>query len=246
MYLFENRGFLLALWKRTDFLRKSLRYGISSSKYELGQHTPKPGRVPVRTDITILKDGPESYEANFIGLIFKCAHCEEEHYFAFRIDGQSIYKVGQFPSFSREHTQDLKKYKNLISKYYTELTSAVNLYSQNVGIAAFVYLRRILEHLVNTKYFVLPDASGDAKFIEKLKAVENVEVVIPSELAEIKEQIYSVLSKGIHEYSEQECLDLFDTVLFVITAILDQELYKKEQAEKAANAKKMIAKKLKK
>ena len=192
------------------------------------------------------KDGPECYATSFLGVLFKCASCEEEHYFSIRVDGQSITKIGQYPSFSRKETESLKKYKNLISKYYTELTTSVNLYSQGLGIGSFVYLRRILEHLVETKYYALPEHEETARFIDKLKAVQEVEAIIPPELEEIKEQVYSVLSKGIHEYTEDECYGLYNVVFYVVTAILDRELYKKEQAEKVAEAKKAIIGKLKK
>lgn len=213
---------------------------------EVLKQTSTPRFVPVNPISEAQKSGADRYPVKFLGLMCNCAHCAEEHYFAIRIDGQSICKIGQYPSFSRKETHSLKKYKNLISKYYTELTKSVNLYSQGLGIGSFVYLRRILEHLVETKYYALPEHEETARFIDKLKAVQKVEAIIPPELDEIKEQIYSVLSKGIHEYSEEECYALYDVVLYVVTAILDQELYKKEQAEKVAAAKKAIIGKLKK
>jgi len=107
-------------------------------------------------------------------------------------------------------------------------------------------LRRILEHLVDTKYFALPGANEQARFVEKLEAVEKVEPIIPKELIAVKAKIYFVLSKGVHEYTEDECLSLFEAVLYVISSILDQELYKKEQATKAAEVKQIIDRKLQK
>lgn len=235
-----------ACQKERTFYQNSFDDTLQPLKRELLKHTPKPGKVIIDPKAVKEPDSADKYDSNFLPFVVYCAHCQEEHFYAIRIDGCSICKVGQYPSFSREQTASLEKYKNLIKKYYVELTTAINVYSQGKGIAAFVYLRRILEHLIDTKYFNLPDANEQADFIEKLKTVEKTEVVIPAELAAIKKQIYSVLSKGIHEYEEDECLDLFDAVFHVVTVILDQELYKKERTEKAIEAKKAIAKKLKK
>lgn len=239
-------GVCMRCGKERTFLSTNMASCVSPLRKELSVHCPKPKGILLDASMAPPKDGPECYATSFFGVLFKCVSCEEEHYFAIKMDGQSITKIGQYPSFSRRETESLKKYKNLISKYYTELTTSVNLYSQGLGIGSFVYLRRILEHLVETKYYALPEHEETARFIDKLKAVQEVEAIIPPELEEIKEQVYSVLSKGIHEYSEDECYDLYNVVFYVVTAILDRELHKKEQAEKVAAAKKAIIGKLKK
>lgn len=232
--------------KERTFITANMTSFSHCLKEEIMKQTSTPKIVFVKNSSESQKGAAENYPVKFLGLSCNCAHCAEEHYFTIRIDGQSICKIGQYPSFSRKETLSLKKYKNLISKYYTELTKSVNLYSQGLGIGSFVYLRRILEHLVETKYYALPEHEETARFIDKLKAVQEVETIIPPELEEIKEQIYSVLSKGIHEYTEEECYALYDVVLYVVTAILDQELYKKEKASKIAEVKKIIIDKLKK
>lgn len=115
-------------------------------------------------------------------------------------------------------------------------------HSQGMGVAAFVYLRRILEYLVESKY------NGDAswKFIEKLKEVEKTEEIIPEELSAVKEEIYSVLSKDIHEYEEDECMELYLAVKYVIERMLDLELERKCRLSRANEAMKAIKSKLQK
>ena len=170
----------------------------------------------------------------------RCAKCGEAHYYSLLFKGNTVIKIGQYPSFSKSEVQSLRKYKNLISKYYPELTRSVNAYSQGMGVAAFVYLRRILEYLVESKY------NGDTswKFIEKLKEVEKTEEIIPEELSAVKEEIYSVLSKGIHEYEEDECMELYLAVKYVIERMLDIELERKSRLSKANEAMKAIKSKL--
>ena len=188
-----------------------------------------------------LKDIDDSFV-----LAFNCQHdCSERHYCILHLKNLTIEKIGQYPSFTKESiSEKLRKYKNLIPKYYPELTKAVSAYSQNMSVAGFVYLRRILEHLVDKKYSTYGELAG-IKFIDKLNEVEKYEKIIPDELKELKAQIYSVLSKGVHEYSEEECSQLFPAVQFVIESILDEQLAADERKRKAAEAKKIIADKLK-
>lgn len=176
-----------------------------------------------------------------LGFEMKCAKCGEIHYFSILLTESFVVKIGQFPSYAHNETRSVKKYKNLISKYYPELTRSINAYSQGMGVAAFVYLRRILEYLVEKKF------TGDKslKFSEKLHEVEKKEQIIPDELESIKNQIYSVLSKGVHEYEEDECAELYLAVRFVIERILDIELEKKNNQSKAKLAIAAINSKLK-
>ncbi len=175
-----------------------------------------------------------------LGLNLKCAKCGEVHYFSLIFTETFAVKIGQYPSYAHNETRNIKKYKNLISKYYPELTRSINAYSQGMGVAAFVYLRRILEYLVDKKF------TGDKslKFADKLNAVEKSERIIPEELEPIKNQIYVILSKGVHEYEEDECMTLYMAVRFVIERILDIELDKKNNQSKAKIAMSAIKGKL--
>ena len=144
-------------------------------------------------------------------------------------------KIGQSPSFVKNEIYDsLLKYKNIIPKFYPELTKAESCYSHGLGIPAFVYLRRILEHLVNEKYYKF--LCKNITFVEKIKKLEKYDKIIPDDLEAIKGQIYSVLSKGVHEYEELECVKLYPSVKYVIECVLDNELLKKERKEKSKNA----------
>lgn len=180
-------------------------------------------------------------------LEFTCQHdCGEAHYITLRIENSQIQKIGQYPTFTKEEVNSkLIQYKSLISEYYPELTKAVSAYSQNMGVASFVYLRRILEHMIEEKYKQFVGTADGIKFIDKLHEVEKHEKVIPDDFEEVKNQIYSVLSKGVHEYEESECLTLFPAVRYIIESILDEELLKREKAKKAQEAKKIIQDKLK-
>lgn len=165
-----------------------------------------------------------------------CQHgCGEKHAISLKVTNSNIEKIGQYPTFVKnEISGTLLKYKNIIPKYYPELTKAESCFSYGLGIPSFVYLRRVLEHLINEKYY--GTSSENIKFIDKIKKLEETEEVIPKDLECVKENIYSVLSKGVHEYEEQECVELYPSVKYVIECILDNEIIKKERKEKSKKA----------
>lgn len=169
---------------------------------------------------------------SFDGLLFSCAKCREEAFYTIMCKDSRIMKVGQYPSFTELKEKRFLRYKNLkiINKHFPELKQSMKCVSQKMGIGAFAYLRRIYESLIVAKYNELPDGIKDPQhsFMDKLKAVESVEEVIPKDLEKIKNRLYSVLSKGLHEYEEEECIELYSALLFAIESVLEVELLKKE------------------
>lgn len=188
---------------------------------------------------------PPERPLNYV-LSFSCAKCNLEYFYIIHTDRETIKKIGQNPSFGELQGNEINKYKSLLPKYFIEFKSALNCYSQGKGIAAFVYLRRILEDLVEKAFDSLQiKKTGDEKFLDKLKSVQREQEIIPPDLEEIKNAIYQILSKGVHEYEEQECLELFEYVKFVIIEILDKQLIQKERNEKIKNVKGKLLKKSK-
>lgn len=180
-----------------------------------------------------------------IDIKLRCAKCGETHYYTLIFNGNSITKIGQYPSFTGKEKHELEKYKNIISKYYIELIRSVNAYSQHMGIAAFVYLRRIYEHIVETEYAKLSetDINNKASFDEKMKIVDKQINIIPTELDAHKSKIYSVLSKGIHEYEEEECYEMYPMMKAIIIIILDKYLSEKEKKKKLNDLGKFLSRK---
>lgn len=205
--------------------------GIKSIQKEISVNSTSP-----------MQATPKIYKSmeHFIDLKFVCSYCKNEHYIPIKVTISDAMKYGQYPSFSCERMHEIAKYKNIIDQYYTELTRSINLYSQKCGIAAFVHLRRIFEHLIDSKYREYEGTPEGIRFKEKLKAVEKKEQVIPVELETEKNMIYNILSKGIHEYEEDECYRLYPALEYIITSILDIELEKRQRKKKMDEIKKMI------
>ena len=71
---------------------------------------------------------------------------------------------------------------------------------------------------------------------EKIKSLNGY---LPSFIVE-SNSIYGVLSKGIHELTEEECLDYFDCMRQSIELILDERLEQLEKKKKIDEVKKTL------
>ena len=152
-----------------------------------------------------------------------------------------IQKVGQHPSFADVHVASLKRYAGVLSPgQLGELSRAMGLASHDVGIGAYVYLRRVFEALVEEAHqLARADAGWDEALYGRSRMVEKIELLkhhLPPFLVD-NPRIYGLLSKGIHELTEEECLTHFETLRVSTELILDEKLQAKERSAKVAAAK---------
>ena len=128
----------------------------------------------------------------------------------------------------------------LISKYFSdidrnEFNKALGLFAHGEGIAPLVFLRRIIERLVNRAFEDNKESKSwknddlPNRMHEKIDFLKDV---LPKSLYEFR-SIYSILSKGIHELSEDECKrafpDLVAAIKFIVTDIANAEELKKQK-----------------
>lgn len=169
----------------------------------------------------------------------------------FRLDEvEGVTKVGQYPSMADADGVKLKKYRSVLDKeLHSGFSKAVGLVSHGVGAGALVYLRRIFESLIEDAH---TEAEKDPVWLELHEAeyangrvadrVRCLKNYLPSYLVD-HHTMYGVLSSGVHNMSEQECLELFPALKIGIELILDQKIQKKEEAEKLAELKKVLSEK---
>ena len=154
-------------------------------------------------------------------------------------DVKFISKVGQYPSVADFHIGKVHKYDKVLPKErMREFTKAIGLAANGVGIGSFVYLRRIFEHLV---FEALEVAKKDKPEFDETVFIssrmnERIQMLsgyLPDFLVE-NHTIYGILSKGIHELSEDVCNKHFSILRESIEMILDEKLeaYQKEQKKK--------------
>lgn len=159
-----------------------------------------------------------------------------------------LKKIGQLPSKLDLLQGDLSRYKNVASDDdLRELNSASICDTHGFHVAAFVYLRRVFERRIEIAHEA---AKKDASWIEgdyeakNLRMDERIAALkghLPLFLVENR-KLYGILSKGVHELTEEECGEGFPAVYAAIGLILDQEISEREQKEKEAAARRSLEK----
>jgi hypothetical protein len=151
-----------------------------------------------------------------------------------------VQKIGMLPSLADlQKDLDSRSVKALGKKGAAEFKRAVGLAAHGIGIGAFVYLRRIFEDLVDevaqpalTNGEINPDEYAKSRMDEKVAFLKNY---LPPFMFEHK-QWYGVVSKGLHELTEQECIDYFPIVREGIEIMVAQKADRLEREEKEKNA----------
>ena len=124
-----------------------------------------------------------------------------------------------------------------------DLKKAIGLMAHGAGAGSLVYLRRIFENIIWNTYkdHKITIGISDVEFLKKRmdEKVDFLKDQLPSQLVEMK-AIYGILSKGVHELSEAECLAYFPALKLSITLILDQRIEEDVKRKKDADIKKAI------
>ncbi len=183
-------------------------------------------------------------------IVFTCTRDRrnEDHqlYFLFRVKDRSIEKIGQYPSLAELSLYDVRKYSKALDKpYFKELTRAIGLAAHGIGVGSFVYLRRIFESLIEAahKEALAAPAWKEPDYL-KARMSEKIELLkdsLPPFLVENR-AMYGILSKGVHELTEDECLNAFPIIKLGIEIILDARLRQIEEQRKIEDARKAIQK----
>jgi len=186
-------------------------------------------------------------EERYFSVEFVCTRCRSQRILFFFIkEGSKLIKIGQYPSISDLENHAIHKYEVLLGKDKTiEFNIAIRLFANGLGIGSFVYLRRIFEYLIEQAHEeAIATKDWDENLYSSSRMEEKVMLLkayLPSLLIESR-KIYSVLSKGIHELSEDDCKDYFDPLKIMIELILDQKIAEIERIKKEKEAKSGLSK----
>ena len=177
-------------------------------------------------------------------LSFTCTkdHSTNAIYFLKYTDGV-FYKIGQYPSPIDTDRRIPNQYtKYLGQPYYKYYRYSIALHQESYHIGAYVYLRRILEYLIEqaSKQGITDGIISEAKYIslrvgERIKALNKY---LPEYMVEHRKILYGVLSLGIHVLDEETCQDAYPILKQSIDFILDDiiEKNKRESAMKNTSA----------
>lgn len=145
------------------------------------------------------------------------------------INNMVIEKVGQSPSLADIAIDETRqKYRTVLKgDNWSEFYKAIGLAAHGEGIGSFVYLRRVFERLIKSRFEEYRDSEGwtDEAFY-KLRMDEKVAFLkdhLPPYLVEIR-KIYSIFSQGIHELDNEKCLEFFEVGKRSIIIVLEDDL----------------------
>lgn len=152
--------------------------------------------------------------------------------------GNKMKKIGQYPSVADLSLPKLKEYRKVMAKEdEKELKRAIGLFASGIGVGSFVYLRRIFERIIlNASQKAIEEGKikeeefGKAHVDEKIKMLAEY---LPKSLVN-NPVFYGIISKGIHELSEEDCLEFFPVMQSFIMMILRQweKIRRDEEEEK--------------
>lgn len=159
-------------------------------------------------------------------LEFTCVSCRKsrrEYHVEQIVDGETIrlQKYGELPKKRLERNPVLQRFlKDDLENY----ENAIICLSNGYGVAAFAYFRRVVENNINKLLdLVLEDAqssSANTGLTELAKLRKNSTIsdkikianhALPEHLNPSGQnplgRLYKILSEGVHEFSEEECLN---------------------------------------
>lgn len=198
---------------------------------------------------------PPTYEisrvmgiSRILVMTFTCSRNEEhriELFYKTFPEQKSLVKIGQIPSLASLLKGNVNKYRKILGNQFSEYSKAIGLVSHGIGIGSFVYLRRIFENLIEEAHqLAIHENKLDEEEYRKSRMNERI-VLLKDYLPEFlvkNSVIYGILSKGIHELSEQECLEIFPAVKLGIELILDDKIKLLEQKEKEKSGSDLLTK----
>ena len=146
----------------------------------------------------------------------------------------TITKVGQHPSLADIAIDETReKYRTVLrGENWSELYKAIGLAAHGEGIGSFVYLRRVFENLIYSRFneFKIEEQWDDAAF-KQMRMDEKIELLkdhLPQSLVETR-KIYKIFSLGIHELKNDICLQFFEVGKRSIIMILEDDLKKQQE-----------------
>lgn len=186
-----------------------------------------------------------SISNRFFSFIYMCSRNSNHIFkFSFQIKNNYLIKIGQSPSIADVSIPEIKKYQKLLKKEFQDFSKAIGLYANGIGIGSFVYLRRIFENLIEEKKIqAINENSLEEKEFNQSRMNEKIKLLkdyLPEFLV-ANRNLYGIISKGIHELSEETCKQLFPQIQLAIELILDEKLAEIEKNKKISELTKFVS-----
>lgn len=211
-----------------------------------------------------------SYWRGFCSAEYQCRNCLKEklrYYFIWERRSNEatsdFVKVGQYPPLEERIPAQLEKRLGANSRedldYYKK---AIRCRNFNYGLAALSYLRRVVENRMNDLLDLIADVAREQGFatdqVAELDRIKTSKVfddkitfasrIFPPSLRREGQNpvdlLHDIASEGIHNKSEDECIELFDISRHVFEYLFRELEVRKADAEQyIGGLKELLAKK---
>lgn len=204
-----------------------------------------------------------SYESSCSGkvvrLVYLCSACKKyECFFLLQFADDYVMKVGQCPPW--EIVPD-KNLSTLLGDHQDYYKKGLVCESQGYGIGAYAYYRRIIEEIIDSLLDSITDLipeSEKQKYLEAFnktkktiiaqKKIELVKDLLPEILRpdgmNPLNLLHSTLSEGLHAKTDEECLEIAESIREILVFLVNQILQTEESSKKfTTSMRKLLEKK---
>ena len=199
-----------------------------------------PQTFTLRNNVIELAQWPKGNPKGVIfRLLYCCTHCEKHlQHFYVRVDDEkeTYMKVGQYPAWQTKSDPEIER---LLREHSSLYKKGLICESQGYGIGAFGYYRRIVEEVIDQLLDEITDLIPPDELEVYHAAVERTkETRITQEKIDLVKdllpgilrpqgmnpltQLHSALSEGLHAGSDEECLDLAETIRSILVYLVNQ------------------------
>lgn len=207
-----------------------------------------------------------------IRLVYTCSACKAYSYYFFvqffqtgtlKKQDTTYYKgfyrkIGQTPAWEIEIDKNLEKALGDDAELYKK---GLVCESQSYGIGSYAYFRRITENIIDdllnsiTDLLDKEDKSQYQQALEKVKKtkvtekkIELVQDLLPPSLQpdgyNPLKALHAALSDGIHNKTDEECLELAETIKSILIYLLEEIRSRSDKAKNfSEKMKKLLRKK---
>lgn len=153
--------------------------------------------------------------------------------YVFAKRGKQLIKIGQLPSLAEIAHGELRGIgKSLDAVDRSELGKALGLHAHDTALGAFVYLRRVFERMVQRAHDRQSAAGHPIEGFDGMRMDARIAALkdeLPQKVVQ-NSKVFSVLSVGIHELTEDQCSRYFPVLKAVLFQMLGEEEYRRKAA----------------
>lgn len=195
-------------------------------------------------------------KAQILRVDYRCMGCKEfqqSYFIRFNETRTVVMKVGQYPAWGITLDSETAK---IIHPYEEIYKHGLICEFHGFGIAALAYYRRIVEKTIDQLLAFIPDLMNEHQKMQYQIAFQDIEttIVAQDKIRLVKDLLpdilrpndmnpldilHQALSEGLHELSEDECMNLAvmtrNSILFLIAQIIQNRETKKKFTDSMQN-----------